>query len=378
MPYASSLSTHHDPGIAIGETIGEVLEVLGPSPDAVALFVSGDFLSHAENFLAATQNLLQPAALIGATAVSVISGSREVEDQGAVALWGGRFAGTASTVRLDAHRLSGGAIEIDELAHSGAHTLILLADPFTFPTELAVKTWSDSHPQLQVIGGLASAASAPNGNRLLVDDQIYQTGAVGLLVEGPTRVDPLVSQGCRPVGSPLIVTAADQNLIRELGGKPALERLEEMFKSLSESERMLVNQGLHIGRVIDEHKVDFGTGDFLIRAVMGVDQRTGSLAIGDNAPVGSTVQFQVRDAQSADDDLRLLVQPLDPADGALVFTCNGRGTHLFEHPDHDAAIIADLVRQEAVAGMFCAGEIGPVGTQSFLHGFTASAAIFRD
>ncbi|HJM22587.1 MAG TPA: hypothetical protein QF409_11440, partial [Acidimicrobiales bacterium] len=109
MPYASSLSTHHDPGIAIGETIGEVLEVLGPSPDAVALFVSGDFLSHAENFLAATQNLLQPAALIGATAVSVISGSREVEDQGAVALWGGRFAGTASTVRLDAHRLSGGA-----------------------------------------------------------------------------------------------------------------------------------------------------------------------------------------------------------------------------------------------------------------------------
>ena len=111
---------------------------------------------------------------------------------------------------------------------------------------------------------------------------------------------------------------------------------------------------------------------------MGADQRTGSLAIGDNAPVGSTVQFQVRDAQSADDDLRLLVQPLDPADGALLFTCNGRGTHLFEHPDHDAAIIADLVRQEAVAGMFCAGEIGPVGTQSFLHGFTASAAIFRD
>ena len=378
MPYASSLSTHHDPGIAIGETIGEVLEVLGPSPDVVVLFISGNFLPHAENFLTATQNLLQPAALIGTTAVSVISGPREVEDQGAVALWGGRFTGTASTIRLDARQLSGGAIEIDELPQSSAHTLILLADPFTFPTELAVSAWSNSHPQLQVIGGLASAASAPNGNRLLIDDQMYETGAVGLLVEGPTRVDPLVSQGCRPVGSPLIVTAADQNLIRELGGKPALVRLEEMFQGLSENEKLLVNQGLHIGRVIDEHKVDFGTGDFLIRAVMGADQRTGSLAIGDNAPVGSTVQFQVRDAQSADDDLRLLVQPLDPADGALLFTCNGRGTHLFEHPDHDAAIIADLVRQEAVAGMFCAGEIGPVGTQSFLHGFTASAAIFRD
>jgi small ligand-binding sensory domain FIST len=180
------------------------------------------------------------------------------------------------------------------------------------------------------------------------------------------------------VGLPLIVTAAEGNLIQELGGKPALRRLEEMFNGLNENERLLVNQGLHIGRVIDEHKVEFGTGDFLIRAVLGADQRTGSLAIGDNAPVGSTVQFQVRDAESADEDLRLLVEPIDSADGALVFTCNGRGSHLFEHPDHDAAIIADLVRREAVAGMFCAGEIGPVGEHSFLHGFTASAAIFRD
>ena len=151
-----------------------------------------------------------------------------------------------------------------------------------------------------------------------------------------------------------------------------------MFKGLDDAEKMLVNQGLHIGRVIDEHKADFGTGDFLIRGVMGADQRTGAVAIGDHAPVGSTVQFQVRDAASADEDLRLMVEPLRPADGALVFTCNGRGTNLVEGPDHDAAIIADLVQHNAVAGMFCAGEIGPVGTHSFLHGFTASAAIFRD
>lgn len=378
MPYASSLSTHNDPGVAIGETIGEILEVIGPAPDAVVVFISGDFIIHAKDFLAATHQLLQPKTLVGTTAVSVIAGSREVEEQSAVAVWAGKFAGTVSTIRLEARQAPDGVIKIDELSNAEAHTLILLADPFSFPAELAVDAWSTSRPDLQIIGGLASGANTPNGNRFLLDDQIYDAGAVGLLIGGATQVEPLVSQGCRPVGLPLIVTAAEGNLIQELGGKPALRRLEEMFNGLNENERLLVNQGLHIGRVIDEHKVEFGTGDFLIRAVLGADQRTGSLAIGDNAPVGSTVQFQVRDAESADEDLRLLVEPIDSADGALVFTCNGRGSHLFEHPDHDAAIIADLVRREAVAGMFCAGEIGPVGEHSFLHGFTASAAIFRD
>ena len=378
MPYASSLSTHNDPGVAIGETIGEILEVIGPAPDAVVVFISGDFIIHAKDFLAATHQLLQPKTLVGTTAVSVIAGAREVEEQSAVAVWAGKFAGTVSTIRLEARQAPDGVIKIDELSNAEAHTLILLADPFSFPAELAVDAWSTSRPDLQIIGGLASGANTPNGNRFLLDDQIYDAGAVGLLIGGATQVEPLVSQGCRPVGLPLIVTAAEGNLIQELGGKPALRRLEEMFNGLNENERLLVNQGLHIGRVIDEHKVEFGTGDFLIRAVLGADQRTGSLAIGDNAPVGSTVQFQVRDAESADEDLRLLVEPIDSADGALVFTCNGRGSHLFEHPDHDAAIIADLVRREAVAGMFCAGEIGPVGEHSFLHGFTASAAIFRD
>lgn len=378
MPYASSLSTHSDPGVAIGETIGEILEVIGHAPDAVVVFISGDFIIHAKDFLAATHQLLQPKTLVGTTAVSVIAGAKEVEEQSAVAVWAGKFAGTVSTIRLEARQAPDGVIKIDELSNAEAHTLILLADPFSFPAELAVDAWSTSRPDLQIIGGLASGANTPKGNRFLLDDQIYDAGAVGLLIGGATQVEPLVSQGCRPVGLPLIVTAAEGNLIQELGGKPALRRLEEMFNGLNENERLLVNQGLHIGRVIDEHKVEFGTGDFLIRAVLGADQRTGSLAIGDNAPVGSTVQFQVRDAESADEDLRLLVEPIDSADGALVFTCNGRGSHLFEHPDHDAAIIADLVRREAVAGMFCAGEIGPVGEHSFLHGFTASAAIFRD
>jgi small ligand-binding sensory domain FIST len=167
-------------------------------------------------------------------------------------------------------------------------------------------------------------------------------------------------------------------MVYELGGQPALQRLESLIETMPDEERALVNHGLHIGRVIDEHKLDFTRGDFLIRAVIGADRESGAVAIGDLAPVGSTVQFQVRDASSAAEDLGQLASQVAMADGALLFTCNGRGTNLFETANHDASKVAARITGEAVAGMFCAGEIGPVSERSFLHGFTASAAIFRD
>ena len=147
---------------------------------------------------------------------------------------------------------------------------------------------------------------------------------------------------------------------------------------MSESEKNLVNTGLHIGRVINENQLDFGRGDFLIRAVLGADQETGHLVIGDEIEVGAIIQFHVRDAQTAKHDLLELTNPIGQSDGALVFSCNGRGINLFGESDHDSRLVADLVNAEASAGMFCAGEIGPIGQRSFLHGFTASIAFFSD
>jgi small ligand-binding sensory domain FIST len=166
--------------------------------------------------------------------------------------------------------------------------------------------------------------------------------------------------------------------VHELGGQPALKRLEDIVAAMEDTERLQASHGLHIGRVIDEHKADFGSGDFLIRAVLGADRDSGVVAIGDAAPVGSTIQFQVRDARTATDELDLQTSRIAVGDGALLFTCNGRGTNLFESPNHDASRLAERVIGEVLAGMFCAGEIGPVSTQTFLHGFTASAAIFHD
>jgi small ligand-binding sensory domain FIST len=186
-----------------------------------------------------------------------------------------------------------------------------------------------------------------------------------------------VSQGCRPIGDPFVVTRAEQNIVYELGGQPAVDRLEAIVDALDPAERELVAHGLHVGRVIDESQVEFGPGDFLIRNLGGLDRETGAIAVGELVDVGATLQFQVRDALSADEDLRALLAGHD-ADGALVFTCNGRGTNLFDRPHHDAEVVSQVVDGGATAGMFCAGEIGPIGGHNFVHGFTASIALFTD
>ena len=251
-----------------------------------------------------------------------------------------------------------------------------VADPFSFPGDAFLSRLDEDRPGLTAIGGMASAARGPGGNRLVLDDQVLSEGAVGVLLDQAVGVTTIVSQGCRPIGAPYVVTRAEQNVIFELAGRPAVERLRETAAGLDEGARQLLAHGLHIGRVVDEHRSEFRRGDFLVRNVMGIDESSGALAVGDLVEVGQTVQFHLRDAASADDDLRALLTGAS-ADAALLFTCNGRGRHLFGTPDHDAELVDQLLGPLPVTGMFCAGELGPVGGRNFLHGFTASLALLR-
>ncbi|OWY63248.1 hypothetical protein B7486_54135, partial [cyanobacterium TDX16] len=250
-------------------------------------------------------------------------------------------------------------------------------DPFSFPVDQVVDQLAGGRPDLRVVGGLASGARGPGGNRLVLDGGVHEDGAVGLLLDPSVPVRTVVSQGCRPIGTPMIVTRSERNVIYELAGRPALDRVMEVIDQLDPDDRALAQQGLHLGRVIDERKVDFERGDFLVRNVLGADRSNGAVAVGDEVEVGATVQLQVRDALSADEDLRhLLAEVAGPPDGTLVFTCNGRGTHLFGEPHHDAGLVDDAFGGVPTAGMFCAGELGPVGGRTFVHGFTASLVLF--
>lgn len=372
--YAAAISEHPSTPIAIGEVAGQVLEQLGPAPDLVVVFLSPHHAAAADEVASALQELLAPTATLGATAVSIVGGAREIEHSPALSIFAGTELDVSSAMHLQAHRTPDGFL-IEGTSDLAQGTLLLLADPFTFPVD-ALLRGLDHLDGLTAIGGLASAGNMPGANRLIADGAVHTAGAVGVLLP-PGIVDAVVSQGCRPVGSPWTVTRTDDHHLLELGGRPALERLQEMVAHLTPDDHEALRNGLHIGLVVDESRLDFTRGDFLIRGVLGVDAATGSVTVGDRPALGSTVQFQVRDAVTADEDLRLLLRGRD-ASAALVFTCNGRGEHLFDVGHHDANLVAGAIDGGPVAGMFCAGEVGPVGGRSFLHGFTASVALFRE
>ena len=389
--YGAALSEHPDSADAAGEVIGEILEAVGPSPDLAVLFTSASHRDAVSEIADAVHQALAPSALIGATAVSVIGGPLEVEERPAVSLWAAARC-PARPVRLEAVRGPDGWA-VGGIPDDAEGTLLVIPDPFTFPSDALLKAGpampasergaaaDDSDallkagPAMTVVGGLASAAGRPGGNRLVLGRQVFDDGAVGVILDPEVEVRTVVSQGCRPIGQPFTVTKSEDNIVSEMGGRPAVERLREILLGLDEADRALVSKGLHIGVVIDEHKSEFHRGDFLIRGLVGADEQTGALAVGDAVQVGTTVQFQVRDAATADEDLRELMADAS-AGSALVFTCNGRGTHLFEGPNHDAAVVHDALERAPVAGMFCAGELGPIGGHNFLHGFTASVVLF--
>ncbi len=376
MPFAAALSEHPLPTQATGEVVGELLERLGEPPDLAVLFVTRPHQGALEDIASSVQTLLAPGTLVGCTAVSALGGRQEAEEVPAIVLWGGT-TGAVSAHHVDVVESDDGAVlvGIDGADLEAAGTVLLFADPATFPVEAVLDSLAASHPHVVVAGGLASAGFGPGANRLVLNGRLHDRGAIAVLLGPDQPVEVVVSQGCGPIGTPLTVTDAERNMVKELAGRPALDRLQEAVSGLGESERASAAAGLHLGRVIDERALDPDRGDFLVRNVLGADRSNGAIAVGDVVEIGSTVQFHVRDAVAADTDLRLLLDGHEAA-GALVFTCNGRGIRLFQEPDHDASVIAESLGTTAVGGMFCAGEIGPVGTRSFLHGFTAVTVLF--
>jgi len=356
---------------------------LGDSPPALGvLFASEHFLDSAGTLLAAVTAQLGPVPLIGCVAEGVAGGTREVESEPAVSLWLAAGLGPVETFAMGFVRTaSGGAYGGYRFEPDRSGVCLMICDPFTFPAEHLLGHLNTNVPGTLVMGGIASGGLARRQARMFLDGRVVSEGAVGAYLAG-AEVHPLVSQGCRPVGDPYTVTRADGNVVYELGGRPPVTRLRELAAELTGRDRDLLTEGLQVGMVINEYGGERRQGDFLIRNVVGADPQSGAMAVGDEVEVGQTLQFHVRDADSADEDLQRTLEREATAlaghraAGALLFTCNGRGTRLFSGPDHDTGLLAKVLGGIPVAGFFCAGELGPVGGQNYLHAFTASIALF--
>src|SRR4051812_1701777 len=358
----------------------------GARADLVAVFAASDNLHSIEEGLAAVEARLGSHALVGCGAQGGLGDGRGLGE--------GR-GGERGGVVVGAAPLDGGEVQSFPLEPVGtgdgglviaglpelddADAVFMLADPYTFPVEPLLAQLGDDYPGLPVIGGLASAGG-PDGTVLLHDDAVANSGAVGAVLRR-VEVRACVSQGARPIGPEMVITAAEGNVVHELASRPALARLREAIGELDTEERMLAANGLLLGIVIDENRPEYERGDFLVRGLVDVDEQSGSVTVGDLVRVGQTARLQVRDGDSADEDLRAalskqLRELRAPAAGALVFTCNGRGVGMFGSPDHDAGALEEAFGNMPAAGFFCAGEIGPVGPRNFLHGFTATMAVF--
>jgi len=374
-----------DPGAAARRAVEEARAALGDLPPSLAvLFASAHFLGSAEALVASVAEQTGSLPLIGCVAEAVAGGAREVESEPAVALWLGAGLGPVESFAMEFVRTpSGGAYGGYRFAQEAAGVHLMICDPFSFPADGLLAHLNEHVPGAVVMGGMASGGLRSRQTRLFLDGRVLSRGAVGAHLPR-AEVHPLVAQGCRPVGNPYIITRADGNVIHELGGRQPLARLRELAAMLPGRDQELLAQGVHLGVVIDEYRAEPGQGDFLIRGVVGADPESGAMVVGDEIQVGRTVQFHVRDADSADQDLRRALDRESAAlggrrpAGALLFTCNGRGSRLFSEPDHDAGLIAKILGEIPVAGFFCAGELGPVGRRNFLHTFTASIALFPD
>lgn len=389
MPFAAALSNRPSLKSAIDETSNAISVTLGGQrPDLACVFVSHHFAAEFADVADQLQAALGAKVLIGCTGESIVGGTTECEDAPALSVWCAILPGASlTTFQLTFEQTPDGLLCSGLPDDLGEHldqtrVVMFLGDPFSSLPQAVLDLLAGELPGVPVVGGMSSGGGQGE-NRLFLDDQMIDSGAIGIVVRGGPKVHTIVSQGCRPIGTTFVVTKAERNVIYELGGVPPLQRLENLWKALPTRDRELVEHGVHIGVVMNEYQESFQRGDFLIVNVHGADKSTGAFATGGLMRVGQTVQFHIRDADTADEDLRHLLERSPAADqknkrGALLFSCNGRGSRMFPAPNHDAAMIQQILGPIPLAGFFAQGELGPVGHKNYIHGFTASILVFEE
>ena len=387
--FADGLGLDADLLVAASSAAEQALTVLdGRRPDLVCAFVSGGDPEQVGAVGERVAELMGSGAMVGCSADGVIGGARGVEGQAAVSVWAAVLPGAAMrTFHLEVMRADEGmaVIGLPERREDD-QVALLLADPYSFPADGFVSRANSALEGLPFVGGLAAGPRGPGSTRLWVDGRTVDRGAVGVVLGGDVSVRTIVSQGCRPVGPAMTVTAAAGNVIHELAGVPALQKVEAVLAGLTPAEQALASRGLQLGIALDEYAEEHDRGDFLVRGIFGTDPDTSGLVVGDLIEVGCTVRLQVRDAEAADEDLRALLGGFrrDSGDaavgGALLFSCNGRGSGMFGAghggADHDVTVVRRELATTGVAGFFAGGELGPVGGRNHLHGFTASVLAF--
>lgn len=352
------------------------------------VFLSPSLMEQAEQVLELVRLHARVTLLVGCTSTGLIVGGEELEDVGGIAL--GLYWLPGADLRVC--RFTQEQVEVADgpgywhgetgVGEGESRGWLVFADPFHLDAERWLGAWSEAYAGVPVLGGLAGGDFAARRTQVFWDGEIFEEGGVALSVGGGVRLASVISQGCSPIGETWTVTRAERNWIHQIGNRPAYEVLMETYGGLTAEEQERAQGNLFLGLVMNEYLEEFGRGDFLIRNLLGADPRVGSIAVGALPRAGQTVQFQRRDPESASEDLRAAlggaVAGLGEGKvyGGCLCSCNGRGQRMFGKAGHDAGMVQEELGVPGLAGFFCSGELGPVGGRNYLHGFTASLALF--
>lgn len=383
--FADGLAVGPDLVHAAESAVSQAVRALGQRPDLLCVFVSGDDPDDVQVAGLRAIEASEARAAIGCSASGVIGGGRGIELTSAVGVWAAALPGVRLTpFALESSRGDESVVVtgMPERRDDSA-ACVLFADPYTFPVDAFVERSNDVLSGLPLVGGLASGSGGEGATRLFIDGRAADHGAVGVVLGGPVRIRPFVSQGCRPIGPTMVVTGAERNVLLELAGEPALTKLEKVVASLPAEDQTLVTDGLRVGVAMNEYAELHERGDFVVRGVIALDRELDAIAIGDVVDVGRTVRFHVRDPAAAEEELRDQLTALrndadfGPIAGGLLFSCTERGGDLFPSADHDVLEVKRTLGTDGVGGFFAAGEIGPVSGRNHVHALTASFLAFE-
>ena len=352
------------------------------------VFMSPRFFPHAKHILEIVRVHAQVPLLAGCSSQGLIAGGNELEDQPGLSL--GLYH--LPSAELKAFHFTQEQVEEANgpgywrmetgIEPGNTNGWLAFVDPFHINSEAWLQSWNEAYAPLPVLGGLASGDFTQQLTQVYLNGDVFEEGGVALSVGGEVKLAGVTSQGCTPIGETWTLTRVEQNIIHEIGNRPAYEVLAETFNSLPPQDQKNAAGNLFIGLVVNEYLEDFHRGDFLVRNLLGADPRSGSIAVGAFPRQGQTIQFQKRSATAATEDMQELLSKTrhelgeNRIYGGCLCCCNGRGKHLFGRPNHDAELVQQRFGPIGLAGFFCNGEIGPVGEKNFLHGYTASLALF--
>jgi small ligand-binding sensory domain FIST len=387
--FADGMSVDKDWRKALAEAARTARAKLGSEPcDLALVFVSqtwNDFDPEEISLILARD--LAPLHTLGCNASGAIAGRREVEMKPAVSILAMRLPGVRvhgfTLTPGEMARMENGAALVAalDLYPTDKPKFLAFGDPMSCDPDRLTSLINQAYPGAPLVGGLASGPQLKRPAWMLLDREVCERGAAVVALTGDVEFDVVVSQGCRPIGEPLIVTKAEGNVLQELAGRPPLEVLRETLSHCPPEDQRLARSALFAGLAMNEGRAGYKRGDFLIRNLLGFDQDTGSLMIGASLRRGQTLQFQLRDAATSDTDLQALLGVLPEIGaaprGALLVACVGRGQGLYGEPDHDAALVQSMRGPLPLAGFFANGEFGPVAGRNYVHGYTSSLVVIR-